>query len=32
MNVYQDKEEDEDWCDAEGIEGLVLGLAVVEEG
>ncbi len=24
--------EDEDWCNAEGIEGLVLRLAVVEEG
>ncbi len=32
INVYQDEEEDEDWCYAEGIEGLVLGLAIVEEG
>ncbi len=32
LPVRRDEAEDEDWCDAEGIEGLVLGLAVVEEG
>ncbi|PBK89171.1 hypothetical protein ARMGADRAFT_935940 [Armillaria gallica] len=32
LDVCWDEAEDEDWCNAEGIEGLVLGLAVVEEG
>ncbi|PBK81136.1 hypothetical protein ARMGADRAFT_1091565 [Armillaria gallica] len=32
LNVHWDETEDEDWCNAEGVEGLVLGLAVVEEG
>ncbi|KAK0217706.1 hypothetical protein EDD85DRAFT_916356 [Armillaria nabsnona] len=30
--VGRDEAGDKDWCDAEGIEGLVLGLAIVEEG
>ncbi len=32
LRVCRDEAEDEDWCNAEGVEGLVLGLAVVEEG
>ncbi len=32
LNVDWDETRDEDWCIAEGIEGLVLGLAGVEEG
>ncbi len=32
INVNRNEEEDEDWCHVEGIEGLVLGLVVVEEG
>ncbi|KAK0224567.1 hypothetical protein EDD85DRAFT_913691 [Armillaria nabsnona] len=30
--TYWNEAGDEDWCDAEGIEGLVLGLAIVEKG
>ncbi len=32
LNVHWNEEEDEDWCFTMGFEGLVLGLAVVEEG
>lgn len=32
LDVHWDEEEDEDWCEGWCIEGLVLGLAVVEEG
>ncbi|PBL00181.1 hypothetical protein ARMGADRAFT_1072558 [Armillaria gallica] len=31
-DVHWDEEEDKDWCDADCIEGLVLGLAVVKKG
>ncbi|PBL00172.1 hypothetical protein ARMGADRAFT_955855 [Armillaria gallica] len=32
ISIHQDEAGDEDWCDAECIEGLVRGLAVVEKG
>ncbi|KAK0224584.1 hypothetical protein EDD85DRAFT_940921 [Armillaria nabsnona] len=32
LDVHWDEGEDEDWCNGKGIEGLVLGLAVVKEG
>ncbi len=32
INVDRDETSDEDWCNGKGIEGLVLGLAVVKEG
>ncbi len=32
LEIDRNETSDEDWCNAKGIEGLVLGLAVVEEG
>ncbi|KAK0224563.1 hypothetical protein EDD85DRAFT_778407, partial [Armillaria nabsnona] len=32
LDIDRNETRDEDWCNAEGTEGLVLGLAVVEEG